>query len=83
MEKWASVSAGLLGCFSPVVETAKQRGLGKERSTKQTGETSKLLMASFDQTHQNWFYLKIMVNVQKWLVDKVGGKDYYFNEAEN
>ena len=84
MKRWkvALVSAGLLGCFFTVVETAKaEEGSWQGKTYLKADGKPATKQWLFDQTHQNWFYLKD--NGQRaengWLT--VGGKDYYFNEA--
>ena len=84
MKRWkvALVSAGLLGCFFTVVETAKaEEGTWQGKTYLKADGKPATKQWLFDQTHQNWFYLKD--NGQRaengWLT--VGGKDYYFNEA--
>ena len=84
MKRWkvALVSASLLGCFFTVVETAKaEEGTWQGKTYLKADGKPATKQWLFDQTHQNWFYLKD--NGQRaengWLT--VGGKDYYFNEA--
>lgn len=84
MKRWkvALVSAGLLGCFFTVVETAKaEEGTWQGKTYLKADGKPATKQWLFDQTHQNWFYLKD--NGQRaengWLT--VAGKDYYFNEA--
>ena len=84
MKRWkvALVSVGLLGCFFTVVETAKaEEGTWQGKTYLKADGKPATKQWLFDQTHQNWFYLKD--NGQRaengWLT--VAGKDYYFNEA--
>ena len=84
MKRWkvALVSASLLGCFFTVVETARaEEGTWQGKTYLKADGKPATKQWLFDQTHQNWFYLKD--NGQRaengWLT--VAGKDYYFNEA--
>ena len=84
MKRWkvALVSAGLLGCFFTVVETAKaDEGTWKGKTYLKADGKQVTNQWIFDQTYQNWFYLKADGQRAEngWLT--VGGKDYYFNEA--
>ena len=84
MKRWkvALVSAGLLGCFFTVVETAKaEEGTWQGKTYLKADGKPATKQWLFDQTHQNWFYLKDDGQRAEngWLT--VGGKDYYFNEA--
>ena len=84
MKRWkvALVSAGLLGCFFTVVETAKaEEGTWQGKTYLKSDGKPATKQWLFDQTHQNWFYLTADGNRAEngWLT--VGGKDYYFNEA--
>lgn len=84
MKRWkvALVSAGLLGCFFTVVETAKaDEGTWKGKTYLKADGKQVTNQWIFDQTYQNWFYLKADGNRAEngWLT--VGGKDYYFNET--
>ena len=84
MKRWkvALVSAGLLGCFFTVVETAKaEEGTWQGKTYLKSDGKPATKQWLFDQTHQNWFYLKEDGQRAEngWLT--VAGKDYYFNEA--
>lgn len=84
MKRWkvALVSAGLLGCFFTVVETAKaDEGTWKGKTYLKADGKQVTNQWIFDQTYQNWFYLKADGQRAEngWLT--VGDKDYYFNEA--
>ncbi len=84
MKRWkvALVSAGLLGCFFTVVETAKaEEGTWQGKTYLKADGKPATKQWLFDQTHQAWFYLTADGNRAEngWLT--VGGKDYYFNEA--
>ncbi|MFS9054952.1 glucosaminidase domain-containing protein [Streptococcus oralis] len=84
MKRWkvALVSAGLLGCFFTVVETAKaEEGTWQGKTYLKADGKPATKQWLFDQTHQNWFYLKDDGQRAEngWLT--VAGKDYYFNEA--
>ena len=84
MKRWkvALVSAGLLGCFFTVVETAKaEEGTWQGKTYLKADGKPATNQWIFDQTYQNWFYLKADGQRAEngWLT--VGGKDYYFNEA--
>lgn len=84
MKRWkvALVSAGLLGCFFTVVETAKaEEGTWQGKTYLKADGKPATKQWLFDQTHQNWFYLKDDGQRAEngWLT--VGGKDYYFNET--
>ena len=84
MKRWkvALVSAGLLGCFFTVLETAKaDEGTWKGKTYLKADGKPVTNQWIFDQTYQNWFYLKADGNraENRWLT--VGGKDYYFNET--
>ena len=84
MKRWkvALVSAGLLGCFFTVVETAKaEEGTWQGKTYLKADGKPVTNQWIFDQTYQNWFYLKADGQRAEngWLT--VGGKDYYFNET--
>lgn len=84
MKRWkvALVSAGLLGCFFTVLETAKaDEGTWKGKTYLKADGKPVTNQWIFDQTYQNWFYLKADGQRAEngWLT--VGGKDYYFNET--
>lgn len=84
MKRWkvALVSAGLLGCFFTVLETAKaDEGTWKGKTYLTADGKQVTNQWIFDQTYQNWFYLKADGQRAEngWLT--VGGKDYYFNET--
>ena len=84
MKRWkvALVSAGLLGCFFTVVETAKaEEGTWQGKTYLKADGKPVTNQWIFDQTYQNWFYLKADGQRAEngWLT--VDGKDYYFNEA--
>lgn len=84
MKRWevALVSAGLLGCFFTIVETAKaDEGTWKGKTYLKADGKQVTNQWIFDQTYQNWFYLKADGQRAEngWLT--VGDKDYYFNEA--
>ena len=84
MKRWkvALVSAGLLGCFFTVVETAKaEEGSWQGKTYLKADGKPATNQWIYDQTYQNWFYLTADGNRAEngWLT--VGGKDYYFNEA--
>lgn len=84
MKRWkvALVSAGLLGCFFTVVETAKaEEGTWQGKTYLKADGKPATKQWLFDQTHQKWFYLKEDGQRAEngWLT--VAGKDYYFNEA--
>ena len=84
MKRWkvALVSAGLLGCFFTVVETAKaEEGTWQGKTYLKADGKPVTNQWIFDQTYQNWFYLKADGQRAEngWLT--VGDKDYYFNEA--
>lgn len=84
MKRWkvALVSAGLLGCFFTVVETAKaEEGTWQGKTYLKANGKPVTNQWIFDQTYQNWFYLKAGGQRAEngWLT--VGGKDYYFNET--
>ena len=84
MKRWkvALVSAGLLGCFFTVVETAKaEEGTWQGKTYLKADGKPATNQWIFDQTQQAWFYLTADGNRAEngWLT--VGGKDYYFNEA--
>ena len=84
MKRWkvALVSAGLLGCFFTVLETAKaDEGTWKGKTYLKADGKQVTNQWIFDQTYQNWFYLKADGKRAEngWLT--VGGKDYYFNET--
>ncbi|EUC80359.1 glucosaminidase domain-containing protein [Streptococcus sp. SR1] len=84
MKRWkvALVSAGLLGCFFTVLETAKaDEGTWKGKTYLKADGKPATNQWIFDQTYQNWFYLKADGQRAEngWLT--VGGKDYYFNET--
>lgn len=84
MKRWkvALVSAGLLGCFFTVLETAKaDEGTWKGKTYLKADGKQVTNQWIFDQTYQNWFYLKADGQRAEngWLT--VGGKDYYFNET--
>ena len=84
MKRWkvALVSAGLLGCFFTVVETAKaEEGTWQGKTYLKADGKPATKQWLFDQTQQAWFYLTADGNRAEngWLT--VGGKDYYFNEA--
>ena len=82
MKRWkvALVSAGLLGCFFTVVETAKaDEGTWQGNTYLKADGKPATKQWLFDQTHQNWFYLKDDGQRAEngWLT--VAGKDYYFD----
>ena len=82
MKRWkvALVSAGLLGCFFTVVETAKaEEGTWQGKTYLKADGKPATKQWLFDQTHQNWFYLKEDGQRAEngWLT--VAGKDYYFD----
>ena len=82
MKRWkvALVSAGLLGCFFTVVETAKaEEGTWQGKTYLKADGKPATKQWLFDQTHQNWFYLKDDGQRAEngWLT--VAGKDYYFD----
>ena len=82
MKRWkvALVSAGLLGCFFTVVETAKaEEGTWQGKTYLKADGKPATKQWVFDQTHQNWFYLKDDGQRAEngWLT--VAGKDYYFD----
>jgi len=84
MKRWkvALVSAGLLGCFFTVVETAKaEEGTWKGKTYLKADGKPATNQWIYDQTQQAWFYLTADGNRAEngWLT--VAGKDYYFNEA--
>ena len=84
MKRWkvALVSAGLLGCFFTVVETAKaEEGTWQGKTYLKADGKPATNQWIYDQTQQAWFYLTADGNRAEngWLT--VGGKDYYFNEA--
>lgn len=84
MKRWkvALVSAGLLGCFFTVLETAKaDEGTWKGKTYLTADGKQVTNQWIFEQTYQNWFYLKADGQRAEngWLT--VGGKDYYFNET--
>lgn len=84
MKRWkvALVSAGLLGCFFTVVETAKaEEGTWQGKTYLKADGKPATKQWIYDQTYQNWFYLKDDGQRAEngWLT--VGGKDYYFNET--
>ena len=84
MKRWkvALVSAGLLGCFFTVVETAKaEEGTWQGKTYLKADGKPATNQWIYDQTYQNWFYLKEDGQRAEngWLT--VAGKDYYFNEA--
>ena len=84
MKRWkvALVSAGLLGCFFTVVETAKaEEGTWQGKTYLKADGKPATKQWLFDQTQQAWFYLTADGNRAEngWLT--VGDKDYYFNEA--
>lgn len=84
MKRWkvALVSAGLLGCFFTVVETAKaEEGTWQGKTYLKADGKPATNQWIFDQTQQAWFYLTADGNRAEngWLT--VAGKDYYFNEA--
>ena len=84
MKRWkvALVSAGLLGCFFTVVETAKaEEGTWLGKTYLKADGKPATNQWIYDQTQQAWFYLTADGNRAEngWLT--VGGKDYYFNEA--
>ena len=84
MKRWkvALVSAGLLGCFFTVVETAKaEEGSWQGKTYLKADGKPATNQWIYDQTQQAWFYLTADGNRAEngWLT--VGGKDYYFNEA--
>ena len=84
MKRWkvALVSAGLLGCFFTVVETAKaEEGTWQGKTYLKSDGKPATNQWIYDQTQQAWFYLTADGNRAEngWLI--VGGKDYYFNEA--
>ena len=84
MKRWkvALVSAGLLGCFFTVVETAKaEEGTWQGKTYLKADGKPVTNQWIFDQTYQNWFYLKADGQRAEngWLT--VDGKDYYFNET--
>ena len=84
MKRWkvALVSAGLLGCFFTVVETAKaEEGTWQGKTYLKADRKPATNQWIYDQTQQAWFYLTADGNRAEngWLT--VGGKDYYFNEA--
>ena len=84
MKRWkvALVSAGLLGCFFTVVETAKaEEGTWQGKTYLKADGKPVTNQWIFDQTYQNWFYFKADGQRAEngWLT--VDGKDYYFNEA--
>lgn len=82
MKRWkvALVSAGLLGCFFTVVETAKaEEGTWQGKTYLKADGKPATKQWLFDQTHQKWFYLKEDGQRAEngWLT--VAGKDYYFD----
>ena len=82
MKRWkvALVSAGLLGCFFTVVETAKaEEGTWQGKTYLKADGKPVTNQWIFDQTYQNWFYLKADGQRAEngWLT--VAGKDYYFD----
>ena len=82
MKRWkvALVSAGLLGCFFTVVETAKaEEGTWQGKTYLKADGKPATKQWLFDQTHQKWFYLKDDGQRAEngWLT--VAGKDYYFD----
>ena len=84
MKRWkvALVSAGLLGCFFTVVETAKaEEGTWQGKTYLKADRKPATNQWIYDQTQQAWFYLTADGNRAEngWLT--VGGKDYYFNET--
>mgnify|MGYP002741795068 CR=1 FL=1 len=84
MKRWkvALVSAGLLGCFFTVVETAKaEEGTWQGKTYLKADGKPATNQWIYDQTQQAWFYLTADGNRAEngWLT--VAGKDYYFNEA--
>ena len=84
MKRWkvALVSAGLLGCFFTVVETAKaEEGSWQGKTYLKADGKPATNQWIYDQTQQAWFYLTADGNRAEngWLT--VAGKDYYFNEA--
>ena len=84
MKRWkvALVSAGLLGCFFTVVETAKaEEGTWQGKTYLKADGKPATNQWIYDQTQQTWFYLTADGNRAEngWLT--VGGKDYYFNET--
>ena len=84
MKRWkvALVSAGLLGCFFTVVETAKaEEGTWQGKTYLKADGKPATKQWLFDQTQQAWFYLTADGNRAEngWLT--VAGKDYYFNET--
>ena len=84
MKRWkvALVSAGLLGCFFTVVETAKaEEGTWQGKTYLKADGKPATNQWIYDQTQQAWFYLTADGNRAEngWLT--VGDKDYYFNEA--
>lgn len=84
MKRWkvALVSAGLLGCFFTVVETAKaEEGSWQGKTYLKADGKPATNQWIYDQTQQAWFYLTADGNRAEngWLT--VGSKDYYFNEA--
>ena len=84
MKRWkvALVSAGLLGCFFTVVETARaEEGTWQGKTYLKADGKPVTNQWIFDQTYQNWFYLKADGQRAEngWLT--VDGKDYYFNET--
>ena len=84
MKRWkvALVSAGLLGCFFTVVETAKaEEGTWQGKTYLKADGKPATNQWIYDQTQQAWFYLTADGNRAEngWLT--VGGKDYYFTEA--
>ena len=84
MKRWkvALVSAGLLGCFFTVLETAKaDEGTWKGKTYLKADGKQVTNQWIFDQTYQNWFYLKADGQRAEngWLT--VDGQDYYFNET--
>ena len=84
MKRWkvALVSAGLLGCFFTVVETAKaEEGTWQGKTYLKADGKPATNQWIYDQTQQAWFYLTADGNRAEngWLT--VGSKDYYFNEA--
>ena len=84
MKRWkvALVSAGLLGCFFTVVETAKaEEGSWQGKTYLKADGKPATNQWIYDQTQQAWFYLTADGNRAEngWLT--VAGKDYYFNET--
>ena len=84
MKRWkvALVSAGLLGCFFTVVETAKaEEGTWQGKTYLKADGKPATNQWIYDQTQQAWFYLTADGNRAEngWLT--VAGKDYYFNET--